>query len=276
MATQAVLQTYELLEDILSYLPAKSLNNARLVQKSWNTVARRSPRTRQTLFLDAQPAYEVFGFHPNPGPACDDTKYPYIASASPERPKTYPIVTLHPRLDNWAWSNVHPRLGGKISISLESPDMMLALPAICRDQLVTQPPLPKINIRLESCTHPDADFFQDRIVANPEGVRIRDVLEALHQMRVVASEQLQVQEKWQRDDKGRLYRTRIAGEWLEMRTDGFVLTGNCRVEQAMRIQATLAASNMKPTATEVDVWAARSAQPGGEDMDDDDLMDSDE
>lgn len=113
MAAQtAAFATYELIENITSYLPRKDLSSARLACKDFNKVIIRSAKTRQTLVL--QPA-------PISGVLLPTTTPAHVEQTRRLKPSV--ITELHPALREpgqdqgpFPWS-VCPPQGFRINIS---------------------------------------------------------------------------------------------------------------------------------------------------------------
>ena len=88
-ASRTVFATYELLEEILLYLPTEDLVFAQHVSKQWLAVTIRSKRLRQLLFLE-----------PGPGET---------GLLLPPTSESYRRVTLHPALvhefGTWQWGS---------------------------------------------------------------------------------------------------------------------------------------------------------------------------
>ncbi|GIZ38549.1 hypothetical protein CKM354_000196500 [Cercospora kikuchii] len=60
MTKNALFNTGELLEKVITHLPAESLISVRRVNKTWNHIILTLPSTRRTLFLEAEPVSHEF------------------------------------------------------------------------------------------------------------------------------------------------------------------------------------------------------------------------
>ena len=190
-ARNAVFNTAELLESILSELPLENIIAVRLVNKHWNAIIVTSPRIRRKLFLAPEPKYETW--------ACD-RKYQTIHKWRPDvvehfgrewARRQYPITpaTLNPLLFTREPEAERGTLMKRSEICeslrlLAKPDLANTT-SIYRNMFVCMPPMTKaefcfyyhvgerVSRRRKRCvTH----FIRLR-VENRQGVRFRDILE---------------------------------------------------------------------------------------------------
>ena len=171
MAAQTVLGTYELLEQIIAYLPPPNINKVRHVSRRWVEVIKDSKRIRQLRFL--APVMEVYlprrSKHWGPVPSYS-VPYPITLNTGTwrwyERDDVVSIV-IEDELDD------DPRLSSKME-----------------KQFLTNPPCQAVEIRLEhvhvESGRPDLHRRTHfRTTYNEYGVRLGDVMNAYNDLLVL-------------------------------------------------------------------------------------------
>ncbi|KAK5125777.1 hypothetical protein LTR85_012053 [Meristemomyces frigidus] len=172
-AASAVFDTFELLESILAHLPTADLARSRRLSSHFRDVIDRSHQLQQKLFLTPTSSTAWLQWH---SPETGDWETSITNDATKaEEPHTYPIVTLHPALDDGRI----PDRRTKFWTTLDLNRMRLwSTSGTWREMHVTQPP--SLNITLHYRAH-DAQMFRLPIEATGS-VRLGDIIDETHNL----------------------------------------------------------------------------------------------
>ncbi|PIA97227.1 hypothetical protein CB0940_05962 [Cercospora beticola] len=199
MTTNALLNTGELLERIISHLPPESLVTLRRVNKTWNHIILTLPVTRRALFLEAEPLSHEFWVYDRSSRVLqpyEPSMLDVYGTAWRDRQSYCRPTSLNPLL---FMRDKDPKTGeekiaplherAKICESLRfvgRPNLNMPLgSSLHHDMFLTQPPVSTVEFVFH---YQDRNLRRQRIYAplqvkrirvrQPGGVRFKDLLQA--------------------------------------------------------------------------------------------------
>lgn len=181
-AASKVLNNYEMLEKILSFLKFEDLTEAQKVNFTFNGIIRRSKKLHQTRFLEPEPYpaadRDVDPFHP-------EYFCPLPMYLDPETP--HPLLQENRRFQALTWA---PYTGeGPCFVPWECKMSWFRVKQLLQDRgqswemmFATQPPTPRVFVGMSEDLVLSSAWMQSTTVINQNGVRLGEIMDAIHSL----------------------------------------------------------------------------------------------